>query len=320
MLIAEFMTDWQPTISLEGLQKRARLSQDIRNYFLQQGVLEVETPVLSKAGNTDPEIDSLQTDDKHYLRTSPEFALKRLLSAGCGNIFELGRVFRSAEVGRYHNPEFTLLEWYRISFGYHRLMDEVAALVRHCGRGKFDHWPQQKLSYRKLFQQHLDIDPFSATVDELAAVAGKHGIDSIELEHKQWLDLLISHLIQPALPADHLTFIYDFPAGQAALAKIRPDTPPVAERFELYLGSIELANGYQELTDASEQLHRFEADNALRKQRGESQCIVDHNLLAALRAGLPECAGVALGVDRLLMAILDLDSISDVIAFPFSRA
>lgn len=282
--------------------------------------MEVETPLISMAGNTDPEIQSVRTDGGGYLRTSPEFPLKRLLAAGSGDIFELGRVFRAGEAGRNHNPEFTMLEWYRTAFGYHRLMDEVAALVIHCGQGKFSDWSQQKLSYKQLFQQHLSLDPFTADIDELTNAAKKHGINDIELGRRQWLDLLISHLIQPALPEDCLTFVYDFPADQAALANIRQDVPPVAERFELYLGRIELANGYQELTDSKEQQRRFECENIQRKKRGEPVYEIDKHLLAALAHGLPECAGVALGVDRLLMAICGADSLDEVVAFPFSRA
>lgn len=283
-------------------------------------MLEVETPLISKAGNTDPEIQSIRTDSGAYLRTSPEFALKRMLAAGSGDIYELGRVFRAGEAGRYHNPEFTLLEWYRTTFDYHQLIDEVAALVLHCGRGKFDHWPLQKLSYRELFQQYLGLDSFTADIDTLRSKAGEHGISDIDLDRGQWLDLLLSHFIQPALPQHGLTFVYDYPAKQAALAQIRQDSPPVAERFELYLGRIELANGYQELTAAAEQKQRFEADNTQRQQRGDPTCAVDEYLLSALAHGLPECAGVALGVDRLLMAICDAGRLDEVMAFPVSRA
>ena len=311
---------WRPTAAPAQLKARARLLQDIRDYFSQHGVMEVETPLLSMAGNTDPEIESIRTDTGGYLRTSPEFALKRLLAAGSGDIFELGRVFRAGESGRYHNPEFTLLEWYRMGFSYHRLMDELAVLVRHCGRGKFDQWREQRLSYRQLFRQHLDLDPFTADEQVLSTAANKHGVSDIELDRRQWLDLLISLVIQPALPEECLTFVYDFPAGQAALARIRPGSPPMAERFELYLGRTELANGYQELTDAVEQRRRFDAENSLREKHGKPVCEIDHHLITALEQGLPECAGVALGVDRLLMAIVDAETIDDVTAFPFSRA
>ena len=199
-------------------------------------------------------------------------------------------------------------------------MDELAVLVRLCGRGKFNQWPEERLSYRQLFLRHLDIDPFSADEQDLCAAAGKNGISDIELDRRQWLDLLISHVIQPALPEECLTFVYDFPADQAALARIRPETPPLAERFELYLGRTELANGYQELTDAVEQQRRFDTENAERQERGKPAYEIDQHLIAALEHGLPECAGVALGVDRLLMAVCGTDSIREVTAFPFSRA
>jgi len=282
--------------------------------------MEVETPLISMAGNTDPEIQSIRTADGAYLRTSPEFALKRLLAAGSGDVFELGRVFRGGESGRSHNPEFTMLEWYRNGFSYHHLMAEVAALVRQCGRGKFDRWPQQALTYRQRFLRYAGLDPFDAHELELAERARQHGVNDLELNRRQWLDLIISVVIQPALPQASLTFVYDFPVAQAALARVRQDSPPVAERFELYLGGTELANGYQELTDASEQARRFDADNAERERRGQPAYPADRHLLQALEHGLPECAGVALGVDRLLMAIVDAASISEVTAFPHSRA
>lgn len=311
---------WRPTVTRTLLKARARLLQDIRTYFTELGVLEVETPLVSMAGNTDPEIQSVRTDNDGYLRSSPEFALKRLLAAGSGDIFELGRVFRAGESGRHHNLEFTLLEWYRIGYSYHKLMDEVAKLVRLCGRGKFDKWQKKSFTYKELFQRYAGLDPFTADIAELAKAAAQHGIYDIVLNRRQWLDLLVSHVIQPALPLECLTFVYDFPTDQAALAKIRSGQPPVAERFELYLGQIELANGYQELSDAGEQHRRFEDENAQRKKHGIPQYKIDHHLVEALEHGLPECAGVALGVDRLLMAICDADSIAEVIPFPFSRA
>ena len=311
---------WQPSASPARMRARACLLQDIREYFTAEAVMEVETPLISMAGNTDPEIESIRTDNGGYLRTSPEFALKRLLASGSGDIFELGRVFRAGESGRSHNPEFTMLEWYRTGFNYHQLMDEVAKLVRQCGRGKFDRWQLQKLSYQQLFWDYIEIDPFNANAHELEAKAEEHGIHDIQLNRKQWLDLLISLVIQPALPEECLTFVYDFPAAQAALARVRPGSPPLAERFELYLGRTELANGYQDLTDYVEQTKRFEDENRQREKRGQAVCAVDHHLLGALENGLPECAGVALGVDRLLMAITGVDSIDEVTAFPFSRA
>ena len=174
--------------------------RDIREFFFAEGVMEVETPHMSMAGNTDPEIQSIRTDKGGYLRTSPEFALKRMLAAGSGDVFELGRVFRAGESGRDHNPEFTMLEWYRTGFTYHLLMDEVASLIRYCGRGKFDQWPHQKLSYKQLFLKYAGLDPFKADETELRARAKDHGVDDIKLNRRQWLDLLVSIVIQPALP------------------------------------------------------------------------------------------------------------------------
>ena len=312
--------NWRPTALPDRLQARARLLQNIREFFLAEGVMEVETPLISMAGNTDPEIQSIRTASGGYLRTSPEFALKRLLAAGSGDVFELGRVFRSGESGRNHNPEFTMLEWYRTGFTYHQLMDEVASLVRYCGRGKLDQWPQQKLSYQQLFLKYTGLDPFLADEKELCARAKDHGVDDIKLNRRQWLDLLVSIVIQPALPEQHLTFVYDFPADQAALARVRQGDPPLAERFELYLGRTELANGYQELTDAHEQKQRFDNENLQRKSGGKDVCEIDQRLIDALEHGLPECAGVALGVDRLLMVFCGAGSINEVTAFPFSRA
>jgi len=312
--------DWRPTAAPGQLQARALLLREIREFFAERKVMEVETPLISMSGNTDPEIQSIRTADGGYLRTSPEFALKRLLASGSGDIYELGRVFRGGEAGRMHNPEFTMLEWYRKGFSHHRLMDEVTDLIRRCGRGKFDHWPVQKLSYRQLFLHHAGLDPNDADVSALAERAQESGINELELTRRQWLDLLLSVVIQPALPEHCLTYVHDFPADQAALARVRQDNPPVAERFELYLGRTELANGYQELTDAAEQARRFEADNRQRESRGQPVYQADHNLVKALEHGLPECAGVALGVDRLLMAITGAASITEVLAFPYSRA
>jgi len=311
---------WRPTAAPGQLAARALLLRDIRAFFSERKVMEVETPLISVSGNTDPEIQSIRTAEGGYLRTSPEFALKRLLAAGSGDIYELGRVFRGGETGRTHNPEFTMLEWYRSGFSHHRLMDEVTDLVRRCGRGKFDHWPVQKLTYRQLFLHYAVLDPYDADERALSACAQQHGIDDLELNRRQWLDLLLSVVIQPALPEHCLTYVHDFPADQAALARVRQDSPPVAERFELYLGRTELANGYQELTDAAEQARRFEADNRRRASRGQPVYPTDQNLVKALQHGLPECAGVALGVDRLLMAIVGAASISEVLAFPHSRA
>jgi lysyl-tRNA synthetase class 2 len=312
---------WRPCANHAALKRRARLLGDIRGFFHQRGVLEVETPILSAAGNSDTNLAPFRTEGTPlWLRTSPEYALKRLLAAGSGDVFELGRVFRSAESGRHHNPEFTMLEWYRLGWNHHQLMEETVALVRECGHGHFDDWPLQHYSYHDLFVEFTGIEPHTAGEAELAARAAELGVVNQNLQRNDWLDLVFSEVIQPALPTRSMLLVEEFPADQAALARVRDSEPPVAERFELLVGGQELANGYWELTDAAEQSRRFEAENAARHQRGQPVVPLDRNLLAAMRHGLPDCAGVALGVDRLLMTILGSDSIDEVIAFPAGRA
>jgi len=315
-------TPWRPSASRLAVEARSKLLTTIRLFFQQRAVLEVETPILSAAGNSDPNIESISTSSsrRKFLRTSPEYPLKRLLATGYGDIYEIGRVFRAGESGRHHNPEFTLLEWYRLGWNYLRLADEVVELIRICGDGQFDHWPVQRVSYRELFQNEIGLDPWTCTESDLASCASERGIVAISLNHQEWLDLLLAEVIQPSLPGESITVLRDFPAQMAALARIRHDDPPVAERFEIYLGQMELANGYQELTDADEQLERFRREARLAENRGEEAEPLDMNLIAAMHHGLPECAGVALGVDRLLMACLKLDHIDAVLNFPADRA
>lgn len=306
---------------------RTKLHALIRTFFAERGVLEVETPILSEAGNTEPNIESFSTvfggpvavgSRERWLRTSPEHALKRLVASGVGDCYELGRVFRNGEAGRRHNPEFTMLEWYRVGFDHRRLMRETAALVLASLASKGWSADVVETSYRDLFAD-LGIDPFEATIDALRAPLAEFGIDPTSLSRDDWLDLLITHRIQPAFPKDRITVVYDFPASQCALAKIRDGDPPVAERFELFLGSYELANGYHELTDADEQRARFENDNRRRREHGRREVPIDERFLAALPQ-MPACAGVALGIERLLMVLADTDDIADVIAFPFPDA
>jgi lysyl-tRNA synthetase class 2 len=314
--------DWRPGASRHALEARARLLSDIRQFFADRNVLEVETPILSRAGNSDPNLRSLSTDSEHkqYLRTSPEYAMKRLLAAGLRDIYEVGRVFRAGESGRFHNPEFTLLEWYRLDMAYLDLAAEVAELIRHCAKAPFNGWPLEFHSYRDLFRSHTGLDPWFCTEEDLAACAAERGLHAAPLEQSEWLDLIFAGIIQPALAGECISVVHDYLPEQAALARIRNDDPPVAERFEVYLGQVELANGYQELTDAAEQGRRFERELRLRAARGEETAPVDRHLLAALDHGLPPCAGVALGVDRLLMGLLKLERISAVLAFSDSRA
>lgn len=311
-----------------ALEQRTRLNALIRGFFAQRAVLEVETPILSAAGNTDLHIQGFVTrfdgpveagGRERFLRTSPEYPLKRMLAADLGDCYELGRVFRNGEAGRSHNPEFTLLEWYRIGWDHHRLMDECAELVREALSLAGRDAGVRKTSYINWFRQELDLDPISAGEPALRAPLAEFGIDPQGLDRDDWLDLLVTHRLQPALAGDAITLVYDYPPSQCALARIRDGDPPVAERFELYLGTRELANGYHELNDAAEQRARFERNNARRRERGLRELPIDENLLAVLD-DLPDCAGVALGVDRLLMCLLRTDDIRDVLAFPFAEA
>nr|WP_166654318.1 EF-P lysine aminoacylase EpmA [Tahibacter aquaticus] len=311
-----------------NLHLRAALNHLVRNFFHKRKILEVETPLLSQAGNTDPNIESFSTcfsghsdagAPLRWLRTSPEFPLKRLLAAGVGDCYELGRVFRNGEAGRRHNPEFSMLEWYRVGWDHRQLMQETSDLVRAALALAGRELHSVTYTYRELFVEALGLDPFTATQDELAAPLAEFSIGAEGLGRDDWLDLLITHRIQPQFPHDRITLIHDYPASQCALARIRADADPVAERFELYLGAYELANGYHELNDATEQRARFERDNARRRERGLAEVPLDENLLAVL-GQMPACAGVALGVDRLLMCLANTDDLREVIAFPFAQA
>ncbi|SDX60535.1 EF-P lysine aminoacylase EpmA [Lysobacter enzymogenes] len=331
MSAAATPADWRPSAGFEALRLRARLNAEIRAFFAARGVVEVETPVMSRAGNTDPNIASFalefsgRTDGAprtRWLRTSPEFPLKRLLAAGFGDCYELGRVFRDGEAGGRHNPEFTMLEWYRSGWDHRRLIGETAELVRAAlalvGRAA----SLREITYRELYLERLGLDPFTASDEELRAALGEVVIDPQGLGRDDWLDLLMTHRLQPRFGRDEMLAVRDYPASQCALARVRADAgaPAVAERFELYLGSLELANGYHELANAAEQGARFDRDRELRAQRGAVAPPRDEALLAALAAGFPDCAGVALGVDRLLMALLDTPRIAEVLAFDFTRA
>ena len=312
-----------------ALRLRARLNALFRDFFDSRGVVEVETPVLSRAGNTDANIRSFHLDfhgpvhggpRQRWLRTSPEFPLKRLLAEGFGDCDELGRVFRDGEAGGRHNPEFTMLEWYRVGWNHHPLMVETVELVQAAlalvGRGPA---PVRVLDFATLYREAFGLDPHAASTDELRAALGAVQIDPTGLAREDWLDLLMTHHLQPGFAHDTITVVHDWPATQAALARVRPGSPPLAERFELYLGPLELANGYHELNDAAEQRRRFERDHAIRRERGEALPPIDEALLASLPA-LPDCAGVALGVDRLLMGLLGTARIADVLAYDFASA
>lgn len=324
---------WRPGADGATLRLRADLLARIRGFFARRDVLEVETPALSAAAIPDPHLASFAVHytgpgPRHgqtlYLHTSPEFPMKRLLAAGSGCIYQIARVFRDGEAGRRHNPEFTLLEWYRVGFDHHRLMSEVAELVAELLAGRLALAEPERLSYREIFERHLGLDPHRATVAELAAVAKTQNV-SIPLgmpvdDPDPWLDLLLTHCIEPELGRGRLTFVHDYPVTQAALARVRPGDPPVGERFELYLHGVELANGFHELSDAGEQRRRFAAENAARRGMGWPEMPIDQHLLAALDTGLPECAGVALGFDRLVMLAAGKTALAEALAFSFERA
>ncbi len=305
---------WQPSAGRDALLARQNLNQTIRRFFAERGVLEVETPVLSQAAVCDPNIEPMQTSDQRYLHTSPEYAMKRLLCAGSGDIFQIARVFRRGEAGRRHNPEFSMLEWYRVGWGPQQLMQEVAELTRTLLAAGYPQLPVMTLHYREAVQQYAGIDVFVATDDDIACRGMQLAGQDLQLSRDGWLDVIMSHAVEPALPPDTLVFIDDFPASQAALARVENnvDGVAVARRFELYLNGAELANGYHELTDAAEQRRRFVAEAGNRP--------VDENLLAALAHGLPDCAGVAMGLDRLLMMALNHSDIAAVLAFDWNRA
>jgi lysyl-tRNA synthetase class 2 len=339
-------TTWQPTSSIENLKLRAKLLAQIRSFFAALHVLEVETPLLSHGTITDPNIHSfeincsrrsLACENKLYLQTSPEFCMKRLLAAGSGSIYQICKAFRNEESGKLHNPEFTILEWYRVGFNHFQLMDEIdeflryltnnyaqasgfafgyAGLKKACGYNLFKR--ADRLTYQEAFLKYLQIDPLTASITDLKNCGKKFNITiTADLTYDEWLNLLISHLIEPHLIQP--TFIYDFPASQAALARLNPDNPKVAERFELYINGMEIANGFHELSDTNEQRHRFLHDLEKRQHLNLPTIPLDENFLAALSL-LPDCSGVALGIDRLLMVIAGSKCIDETLAFPFAKA
>ena len=319
--------DWRPSASIEVLRLRARLLSAAREHFARHGVLEVDTPLLSHAAATDFHIESVPADvagqGHMYLHTSPEHAMKRLLAAGLGDCYQICHVFRDGERGVWHNPEFTLIEWYRLGYDASRMMDDVEALLRHMLSGLRALTPALRLPYRDAVRMYAGVDPVTDGAPEFVAALHHHGItppDTSLDERDTLLDLLVSTVVGPQLGIGRPAFVHDYPASQAALARILPGEPPVAARFELYLDGIELANGFQELGDAREQRRRFESDVAARAAHGRPTRPMDECLLASLGHGLPDCAGVALGFDRLVMAALSLDTIDEAMPFPVDRA
>jgi lysyl-tRNA synthetase class 2 len=314
--------NWRPTTTLSQWRARSKIISQIRDFFAERDVLEVDTPLLCRTTATDPHLDSLAVPFKNgtigFLQTSPEFPMKRLLASGFESIYSMAKVFRADESGRYHNLEFTMLEWYRLGFNHHQLMDEMDAFLQSILKTN----AAIRLSYRDIFLEKLSLDPFHTSITELKNATKKAALNVDDLGENidTWLQLLMSHIIEPQLGNEQPHFIYDFPPSQAALAKIRQEGNYfVGERFEVYYRGIELANGYHELTDANEQRQRFESDNQKRKAINLPELPIDENLLSALHQGIPDCAGVALGVDRLVMLALNAQHINEVITFPFER-
>ena len=323
------MKGWRPGATQDTLVARARLLGQIRSFFAARSVLEVETPMLGSYGVTDPAIEPLRVRHAaaaigpEFLQTSPEFFMKRLLAAGSGPIYQLGRAFRAGESGSRHNPEFTLLEWYRPDFDLAALVGEVEELLLSCLQAAGREAPAvEHLSYARAFIDSAGLDPHSADEEELELAAGQvTETTGLTLDRDGWLDLLMTHVVEPGLQARGLVFVYDYPASQAALARCHErDGIRVADRFEVYLDGMELANGYRELLDADEHVDRAERDNRQRRAMGLEERDMDPRLLDALASGLPDCSGVALGVDRLLMRILGASDLDEVLAFSWDRS
>ena len=325
--------NWQPETNQQTRQQRAQMLTDTRSFFQQHNVLEVETPALSQAGNTDPFIESFHLDQR-YLHTSPEYPMKRLLAAGSGDIYQICKVWRKAESGRNHNPEFTLLEWYRVGFSYHQLIQEVSDLL-HIHLSKVLTEDDQLYTYEQIFLENLGINPHIASHRDLIHCVTDNisGLSCEELNRQAILDALLTHCIEPTFQKDRLTFIYDYPASQSALAQVREEeyqetggggfmfkTYSVAERFEVYLGNMELGNGYQEEIGYERNKQILQAENIKRIRYKQEAVIQDELFLAACESGIPRSAGVAIGLDRVLMCITGQKSIQKVINFPWDKA
>lgn len=316
---------WKPSANKEMLQYRAQLLAQVRDFFSRQGVMEVDTPVLATTSVTDINIESITArvnQSECYLQTSPEYFMKRLLAAGVGDIYCMGKVFRDGEIGPRHNPEFTLLEWYRLDWDEHQLMAEVSALIKYLYISLNQVEPEvSHFSYAECFSKVFHVDPHSCPLEVLHALAVDIGAENWGKETRSnCLDLLFSQRVEPSLP-NGLVFIYDYPVCQAALSEIRHTGTGelVCRRFEAFLNGVELANGYYELTAAEELRERFEADNRSRSSMGQKHMPLDRFLASAMESGLPSCSGVAVGIDRLLMSVYAVDSIEQVIPFNWQR-
>ena len=320
---------WEPACDINYLRIRAQMMSKIRCFFEDRAVLEVETPLLCSATGTDPQLDFFSSyfhsepdNIELFLQTSPEFAMKRLLAAGSGSIYQLCKAFRNGELGRYHNPEFSILEWYRVDFNLNQLMDETADLIVELLGISAE--SISKISYKELFEKVTGLNPLFFNQKEYVEYAENNKIkDAILLcgdDHSMWLDFIFSYKIQPALKEQTLCMVYGYPAIQSSLARINQSDSSVADRFEVFIKGIEVGNGFFELADAVEQERRFDQENSARQIKKLRTINKDEKFLDALRYGLPDCSGIALGIDRLLMSIGDVNSLNDVMAFPFNRA
>ncbi len=314
--------DWQPSCSPDMLLKRADLLHKVRDFMSERGILEVDTPALNKTHIPDVNIDNISARlsisgkvETYFLHTSPEACMKRLLASGSGAIYQIVKVFRDNEVSPLHQPEFSMLEWYRPDYDHHALMDELAVLLTELQLPA-----AEKYTYESRFLKHLNLNPHTATLIELKSLASDLGLQGKPENRSLLLDFLFSHSVAPNLGKDKPVLLYDYPACQAALARLTNTKPARAERFELFINGVELANGFHELCDADEQEQRFKNENLLRSQSEKSVVPIDEQFLAALKSGLPNCAGVALGIDRLLMILSEKQSINDVMTFPLADA
>jgi len=324
-------TDWQPSCGIKQLRLRAQLLTFIRQFFADRAVLEVETPLLCHTTGTDPLLDFFATDYRFlpqpetlFLQTSPEFAMKRLLAAGSGSIYQICKAFRNGESGRFHNPEFTMLEWYRVGFDLQQLMDEVAELITEILEPRFPKKRIEKISYSDLFTRMTGLNPLIFSLADYQAYARAQGFpEACELcgdDHAVWLDFIFSHKIQPDLGRESVCLVYGYPALLSSLARTNLENPALTDRFEVFVQGIELGNGFFELADSREQEQRFEQEQIERKAKGLAGVKKDQYLLAALKAGLPDCSGVAVGLDRLLMLLDESQAIDDILAFPVAKA
>lgn len=325
------LSDWRPTCSVEHLRLRAQVLAEIRGFFAERSVLEVETPLLSHGIGTDPQLEFFTTEyclapqkQTLFLQTSPEFAMKRLLAAGSGSIYQITKAFRNGESGRFHNPEFTLLEWYHVGFKLPELMDECADLIALL----FDHrkplMETQRFRYQEIFQRYTGLNPLEFSYRQYCAYALDNQLpEAISIcgyDHAIWLDFIFSHKVQPFLGQNAVCMVYGYPVCQSSLARINEHNPQITDRVELFINGVELGNGYFELTNAKEQGERFDQELEFRRQRNLPVSVKDERLVAALQAGLPQCSGMAIGLDRLLMLLSDSATIDDVLGFPIDRA